>query len=259
MNRKLNLHQDRLFPADATQRAIARQLYEEVRRLPIVSPHGHTDPQWFADNKPFPDPATLLVIPDHYVYRMLYSQGVSLESLGVPRTDGGPVEQDSRKIWRLFAQHWYLFRGTPTQMWFQHVLHEVFGIRERLTPESAESIYDAIADCLSRPEFLPRSLYERFNIEVLSTTESPTRFAAASSETARVRMERTCRSDLSPRPGGRSGIRRLCEQCSETRRNDGRRHDYLVRISAGPIESPPVFRRAGRDGNRSRPLLRNYL
>lgn len=173
MNRKLNLHQDRLFPADATQRTIARQLYEEVRELPIVSPHGHTNPQWFADNKPFADPATLLVIPDHYVYRMLYSQGVSLESLGVPRMEGGPVEQDSRKIWRLFAQHWYLFRGTPTQMWFQHVLHEVFGIREQLAPESGERIYDAIADCLSRPEFLPRALYERFNIEVLSTTESP--------------------------------------------------------------------------------------
>ena len=173
MDRQLNLHEDRLFPSDATQRAIARRLYAEVRTLPIVSPHGHTDPQWFADNTPFPDPATLLVIPDHYVYRMLYSQGISLESLGVPRTDGGPVEKDSRKIWRLFAQHWYLFRGTPTQMWFHHVLHDVFGIRERLTPESADSIYDRIADCLSRPDFLPRALYERFNIEVLSTTESP--------------------------------------------------------------------------------------
>lgn len=115
----------------------------------------------------------LLIIPDHYVYRMLYSQGISLESLGVPRTDGGPVEQDSRKIWRLFAQHWFLFRGTPTQMWFSHVFHEVFGIREKLTPESADPIYDKIAECLSQPEFFPRALHERFNIEVLSTTESP--------------------------------------------------------------------------------------
>jgi glucuronate isomerase len=99
MNHKLSLNEDRLFPSDPAQRAIARRLYAEVRALPIVSPHGHTDPQWFADNKPFPDPATLLVIPDHYVYRMLYSQGVPLESLGVPRTDGGPIEKDSRKIW----------------------------------------------------------------------------------------------------------------------------------------------------------------
>jgi glucuronate isomerase len=173
MNPQLSLHEDRLLPSDPTQRAIARRLYAEVRALPIISPHGHTDPQWFADNKRFPDPSTLLIIPDHYVYRMLYSQGVSLESLGVPLTDGGPVEMDSRKIWRLFAQHWFLFRGTPTQMWFSHVFHEVFGIREKLTPESADQIYDRITECLSRPEFLPRALYERFNIEVLSTTESP--------------------------------------------------------------------------------------
>jgi glucuronate isomerase len=173
MDTPLTLHEDRLFPSDATQRNIARRLYEQVRSLPIVSPHGHTNPQWFADNKPFPDPAALLVIPDHYVYRMLYSQGVPLESLGVPRLDGSPVETDARRIWRLFAQHWYLFRGTPTQMWFQHVLHDVFGVTDRLTSESADRVYDRIADCLSRPEFLPRSLYARFNIEVLSTTESP--------------------------------------------------------------------------------------
>ena len=173
MSYPLSLHEDRLFPSDPAQRAIARRLYSEVRTLPIISPHGHTDPQWFADNKPFPDPASLLVIPDHYVYRMLYSQGIPLEALGIPRTDGGPVEQDSRKIWRLFAQHWYLFKATPTQLWFNHVLHEVFGIRERLSPESADLVYDSIAECLARPEFLPRALYERFNIEVLATTESP--------------------------------------------------------------------------------------
>lgn len=173
MNAELDLNPDRLFPSEQTMRGIARRLYAEVRTLPIVSPHGHTDPQWFADNQPFPDPATLLVIPDHYVYRMLYSQGVPLESLGVPRTDGGSVEKDARRIWKLFAEHWYLFRGTPTQMWFHHELHEAFGIRERFTPQSADRIFDRIADCLARPEFLPRSLYERFNIEVLSTTESP--------------------------------------------------------------------------------------
>jgi glucuronate isomerase len=173
MNPHINLHEDRLFPSDPSQRAIARRIFAEVRTLPIISPHGHTDPQWFADNKPFPDPATLLVIPDHYVFRMLYSQGAALEDLGVPRKDGQPVEKDSRKIWRLFAQNWFLFRGTPTQMWFNHVLHEVFGIRDRLSAETADSTYDRIAECLARPEFLPRALYERFNIEVLSTTEWP--------------------------------------------------------------------------------------
>jgi glucuronate isomerase len=164
---------DRLFPADPTERAIAKRLYAGVRKLPIVSPHGHTNPAWFADNEPFPDPSTLLIIPDHYIFRMLYSQGIALESVGVPRLDGAPVEGDSRKIWRLLAKHWYLFRGTPSRTWLTHALHEVFGVAERLTPESADRIYDRIADSLARPEFRPRALFERFNIEVLATTESP--------------------------------------------------------------------------------------
>ena len=164
---------DRLFSADPTERAIARRLYEGIRGLPIVSPHGHTSPAWFADNEPFADPSTLLVIPDHYVLRMLYSQGISLESLGVSRTDGAHVERDARKVWRVLAKHWYLFRGTPSRIWFTHALSEVFGVVERLTTESADRIYDRIADCLTRPEFLPRALFERFNIEVLATTESP--------------------------------------------------------------------------------------
>jgi glucuronate isomerase len=173
MMTRLSLHEDRLFPPDPTQRSIARRLYSEVRDLPIISPHGHTDPQWFADNKPFADPAQLFITPDHYVYRMLYSQGIPLESLGIPSIDGGAVEQDSRTIWHLFAQHWYLFRGTPTQLWFHHVLYEVFGIRETLTPESADRMYDEIAERLAYPEYLPRALFERFRIEVLSTTEAP--------------------------------------------------------------------------------------
>lgn len=167
------LHEDRLFPSDPAQRDIARRLYAEVRALPIISPHGHTDPEWFAENQPFPDPSTLLITPDHYVYRMLYSQGVPLESLGVARKDGKPVETDSRRVWNLFAKHWYLFRGTPTALWFRHVFHEVFGVQEPLTPESADRIFDHIAACLTRPDYAPRALYERFNIEVLSTTESP--------------------------------------------------------------------------------------
>jgi len=164
---------DRLFPSEPGERAIARRLYERVRSLPILSPHGHTDPAWFADNKAFADPASLLIVPDHYIFRMLYSQGVRLESLGVPRLDGGPVERDGRKIWRRVAQHWHLFRGTPSRIWLTHTLKEVFGITERLTIDSADGIYDRIADCLGRPEFLPRALFERFNIEVLATTDAP--------------------------------------------------------------------------------------
>jgi glucuronate isomerase len=167
------LSEDRLFPAEPSVREIARRLHSRVRALPIVSPHGHAEASWFARDEAFSDPTTLLVTPDHYVYRMLYSQGVSLESLGIPRIDGGPVERDPRKIWRLLASRWNLFRGTPSALWLTHTFAEVFGIRERLTSESADRIYDGIASDLARPEFRPRALFDRFNIEVLATTESP--------------------------------------------------------------------------------------
>ena len=169
----LSLHPDRLFPADPTARKLARALYDTVRDLPIVSPHGHTDPQWFADDTPFPNPSALLITPDHYVFRMLYSQGITLESLGIPRADGGEIERDARRIWRTFAENFHLFRGTPTRLWFDHALHEVFGVRERLDADSAMRIYDHIARQLEQPAFRPRALYERFNIEVIATTESP--------------------------------------------------------------------------------------
>lgn len=169
----LALHPDRLFPADPAVRAIARALYETVARLPIVSPHGHTDPRWFADDAPFPDASALFITPDHYVFRMLYSQGVPLEALGIPRRDGGPVETDSRRIWRTFAERWPLFQGTPTRLWLDHAFSTVFGIRDRLSPATADAIFDAINERLATPAFRPRALFERFNIEVLATTESP--------------------------------------------------------------------------------------
>ncbi|MGA1855261.1 glucuronate isomerase [Azospirillum sp. 11R-A] len=167
------LHPDRLFPSDPTQRAIARRLYGEVAALPIVSPHGHTDPSWFAQNEAFPDPASLFVKPDHYAFRMLYSQGIPLEQLGVPRKDGGETSTDSRAIWRLLASNWHLFRGTPTSMWLTHAFETVFGVTERLSAASADRIYDQIEECLRKPEYRPRALFERFNLEVLATTESP--------------------------------------------------------------------------------------
>jgi glucuronate isomerase len=169
----LTLHPDRLFSSDPLQRAIARRLYASVANLPIISPHGHTDPQWYADDMPFPDPARLFIVPDHYVFRMLYSQGIALEDLGVPREDGGPTEQDPRRIWRLFAANMHLFRGTPTRMWLDHAFHEVFGIRERLDAGSADRIYDTIAAQLATPAFRTRALMERFRIEKIATTESP--------------------------------------------------------------------------------------
>ena len=163
------LHEDRLFPSESSALKVARSLYAHVRNLPIVSPHGHTQAAWFATNEPFPDPATLFVQPDHYVFRMLYSQGVSMDDLEI----GQPVVKDPRKVWRIFASHYYLFPGTPTRMWLDFALQELFGIEERLSAKTADLYFDTIAEKLKTPEFLPRALYEKFNIEVLSTTESP--------------------------------------------------------------------------------------
>lgn len=166
------LDDNRLFPADPTLRDLARGLYDGVRDLPIVSPHGHTDPRWYAENAAFPDPARLFVTPDHYVFRMLHSQGVPLEALGVPRADGGETETDPRKIWRLFAGLYHLFRGTPSRIWIDHALQEVFGVTERLSAGTADVIYDQVDDCLSQEAYRPRALFERFNIEAIATTES---------------------------------------------------------------------------------------
>ncbi len=160
------LHSDRLFPADPETRAVARRLFAAVESLPIVSPHGHTQASWFSENKPFPDPAALFITPDHYVYRMLYSQSVPLERLGLG------AEADPRAAWRVFAENYLLFRVTPTRLWLDDVFEKLFGLEERLCAKNADAYYDAIAAKLATPEFRPRALYERFNIEALATTDS---------------------------------------------------------------------------------------
>lgn len=175
---------DVLLPAEPTQRAIARELYALARNLPLISPHGHVDPAILADDAPFPDPARLIVVPDHYLTRMLLSQGVPPGDLGVPTVAGvvaGPpgstgeyrTESDGRTIWRRFAAHWHLFRGTPSRLWLEQTFAEVFGVRTALSPQTADQVYDEIAAKLTEPAFRPRALFERFNIEVLATTESP--------------------------------------------------------------------------------------
>lgn len=163
------IHEDRLLPAEPGVRKIAQALYAHVRSLPIVSPHGHTQAAWFALNEPFPDPAKLFVQPDHYVYRMLYSQGVSMDDLEI----GNAEMKNPRKVWHLFASNYHLFRGTPTRMWLDYAFQELFGLTERLSARTADLYFDTIAARLRTPEFLPRALYERFNIEVLATTDSP--------------------------------------------------------------------------------------
>ncbi|ASJ70439.1 glucuronate isomerase [Granulosicoccus antarcticus] len=166
------LDTDRLLPLDDRSRGIARDLYTSISNLPIISPHGHTEPAWFANNTPFANAAELFVVPDHYVFRMLVSQGIELDSLGVPRADGTTVEQDPRAIWALFAKNYHLFRGTPSQLWLDHSFEHVFGIREELSAETADDYYTHITNSLATPDFLPRALFDRFNIEALATTES---------------------------------------------------------------------------------------
>lgn len=164
---------DLLLPAEPSQRAIARELYALVKNQPLISPHGHVDPAILAEDTPFPDPARLIIVPDHYLTRLLLSQSVPPSDLGVATVDGEPVETDGRTIWRRFADHWYLFRGTPSRIWLEETFRNVFGVTTPLGPATADEVYDAIAAKLAEPAFRPRALFERFNIEVLATTESP--------------------------------------------------------------------------------------
>jgi glucuronate isomerase len=168
MTRPLALHTDRLFPADPDTRAIARRLYGAVAKLPIISPHGHTDPEWWATDAPFGNASELLLHPDHYVFRMLYSQGMRLEALGIGNPDADP-----RESWRLFAARYHLFRGTPSRMWLDWVFAESFGLDVQFAAETSDHYYDVITAALATDAFRPRALFDRYKIEVIATTENP--------------------------------------------------------------------------------------
>jgi glucuronate isomerase len=165
-------HPDTLFSPEGTQAGLERELYASICSLPLVCPHGHTDPAWFANNQPFEDPASLLVMPDHYLLRMFTSQGLKLEDFGIPTRDGAPVETDRRVIWKLFAQNYHLFRCTPSRLWLDYTFSNLFSLDKPLCEATADFYYDQISECLARPEFRPRALYDSFNIEVIATTES---------------------------------------------------------------------------------------
>ena len=172
LSRPWTLAPDRFFGPDPSQRAAARDLYALVQDDPLVCPHTHLDPALLADpGASLGTPAELFVSRDHYVSRMLYSQGIGLEQLGIPTLDGTPIETDPRRIWQRFAENFHLFRATPTGVWLTAELVEVFGIEEKLTGESASRIYDALEHALAGPAFTPRALFERFNVEVLCTTD----------------------------------------------------------------------------------------
>lgn len=170
MSVALNLNPDRFFPVEPSVRAIARSVFAQVEKLPIISPHGHTNPAWFADDTAFEDATSLFLWPDHYVHRMLYSQGITLPEIGIAPV-GGTAEPDRRKAWHILAQQYHLFRGTPSRTWLDHVFSTVFGLKVRLSAETADLYYDTINEMLKTPEFKPRALFKRFNIELLSTTE----------------------------------------------------------------------------------------
>jgi glucuronate isomerase len=175
MTHELKLHADRFLGPGSKQKEVAQQLYDAVADLPLVCPHGHVDPALFADpDYSFGSPVDLLLIPDHYIFRMLYSRGIRMEDLGIPRRDGQPVETDHRQAWQRFADHYYLFRGTPTGIWLDHEFYHVFGIRHKLNSDTAQDIYDQIATKLQTEEMSPRRLFEQFNIEVLCTTDTAT-------------------------------------------------------------------------------------
>ena len=171
---KLVLDDDRLFPADLEIRAIARRLFKDIKGLPIISPHGHTDPAWFSTNEHFSNAAELLLIPDHYLLRMLYSQGVDLTELGICTVNKqSDYVASTRDAWRIFAKHYFLFHGTPSAMWLNYVFANVFKISVQLNEQTADYHFDTIGDCLRNDDFRPRALFDRFNIELLATTDTP--------------------------------------------------------------------------------------
>ncbi|MFJ6171332.1 glucuronate isomerase [Curtobacterium sp. NPDC092190] len=186
-------HPDRLFPADPGTRSVARTVYEAVRDAPIISPHGHVDAALIADDQPFPDPAALLVAPDHYVLRLLHANGVGLQELGRRDLTGTHPDPDGREVWRRLAEHWDDFAGTPVRYWFETELHDVFGLTEQPSAANADAQYDRIAAALATPALRPRALFDSFGIEVLATTDGPAddlaahaRLAADPSFTGRV-------------------------------------------------------------------------
>ena len=167
----LRPHPDRLLPAGSELREVSRRLYDITRDMQIISPHGHVDPNLLLTDEPFADPASLLISPDHYVTRLLHADGVDLSDIGVGADRLS--EEEARRAWRILCDRWSVFAGTPVRMWLEEELSGIFGVTEVPSATCADRIYDHIADRLTRPEYRPRALYERFRIDVLAVTCDP--------------------------------------------------------------------------------------
>jgi glucuronate isomerase len=245
--RRLELNADRLFPAEPTVRSIARELYSQVAGRPLVSPHGHCDPAWFAGNAPFSDPTSLLVTPDHYLTRMLFSQGIPLTSLGISEKGQGDElsPQTARAAWQVFAQHYHLFRATPSRIWLDQTFSELFGLDVELDGDTADHYFDVIGDALTRDEYRPRSLFESFNIEVLATTESPLDDLRAHERLATDgwgnKIITTFRPDPVVNPEHDGFAENVAALGTLTNRDTGRWDDYLASL----WERRQVFRSFG--------------
>ena len=206
----LVLHPDRLFPADPSTRDVARRLYATVKDLPIVSPHGHTDPQWFADDQPFADPTSLLITPDHYLTRMLYSQGVRLEELGIVRRDGGAVRAGCTQDWRTFADHCSSVpRNAVAPLARPRASRGVRRARPVVAASPQTACYDRITPASRNRHTVPARCSTASRIEVITTTDSPLDDLEHHREDPPTEWNGRVLTDVSSRFGRRSRPRRL--------------------------------------------------
>lgn len=232
---EIELHPERLLPADPHTREVALRLYAQVRDLPLVSAHGHVDPWLLADDRPFTDPAGLLVTPDHYVTRLLHAHGVDLGSLGLARAgDGGPPASP-RAVWRLLCEHWWAFRGTSSRYWIETELADVFGVTVRPGPKTADILYDELTEKLATAPFRPRALFRRFGVEVLATTDDPCSDLAAHRALAADpdwtgRVVPTFRPDPYLDPSGEDWERRIADLGRAADTDTGDYDGYLAAL-----------------------------
>ena len=254
----LQLHPDRLLPADPTTRGIARRLYAAVRDLPIISPHGHVPPDWIADDVPFGDPTSLLISPDHYVTRLLHANGVPLDE---PRRRRHRAPPDgARAAWRALCTHWDAFRGTPSRFWLESELADIFGVTVRPSAATADAIYDQVAETLRRPDFRPRALLRALRHRGAGHHRRPVRRPGPPRGHPRRRRGRRpgcCRPSAPTATWSRAAPtgRELVDALGARGRHRHRRLQGLHRRAGGPA---PVLRRARRRLRRPQPRRRRH-